>query len=71
MNGDLDYVFSIEQVRDLHVRALGIFDKLVNEGFVDEAIKPNVYNSVLNMCANVKQSPLAQGILPRMDIPRG
>lgn len=59
MPGELNYAYDLEQVVGLHLRVLRIYKEVIQAADPDEAIKPNLYNSILNMVANVTVSPVA------------
>lgn len=65
-----DYVYDDEQVIGLHRRALDVYRAIVASEDVPLQIRPNLYNSVLNMCAQIRAPQLAQyGIqLPQGEI---
>lgn len=69
MPQQLEYNYDAQTIYDLHARALGIFGDLCEAIDIPAMVQPNVYNSILNMVAQVKVSPIA--VAPRMDIPRG
>lgn len=58
MSRPLRYTWEEDQVVELHNRALNIWTRIMDENVLPEALQQSVYNSVLNMVAQVEMAQL-------------